>query len=78
MVATTVRLVPRTIALSAALAWLGAARPRLALVLAAVTGVVVVGADWLVRIGRIWAAIPLALASIALLVAIVVRARRAA
>jgi RsiW-degrading membrane proteinase PrsW (M82 family) len=77
MLATTLRLFPRTIALSATLAWLGATRPRLALALALATGIAAVGADWLVRIGHFWAAIPLAVASIALLVAIVMRARRA-
>lgn len=78
MVATTLRLVPRTIALSAALAWLGALRPRRAWSLAVVTGLFVVCADWLVRVGRLWAALALALASISLLVALVVRARRPA
>jgi hypothetical protein len=44
--------------------------------LCVLTGFAVVGADALVRIARIRAALALALASIALLVAIVVRARR--
>jgi len=76
MVATTLRFFPRTVALSSLLAWLGAVRPRLGMALCVLTGFAVVGADALVRIARIRAALALALASIALLVAIVVRARR--
>lgn len=76
MIATSVRLVPRTIALSAALAWLGAVRPKLAFGLAALAGVLTVALDWVVRVGRWWGAVPIALGCVALLVGLVLRARR--